>query len=62
MKNYIRPSVEVSKFDVADIITASGEAVNAADLVGTKYETIYNQYVAEVGEENANDVAAVFQW
>lgn len=60
MKNYIRPSVEVSKFDVADIITTSGVDY-AANLAGED-KTIYDQYVEVVGDANAHDVAAVFQW
>ena len=63
MKNYIRPSVEVSKFDVADIITTSGEVQSSSALTGDDL-AIYNQYVAEaaVVGTTAQSGAALFQW
>ena len=63
MKNYIRPSVEVSKFDVADIITASGDVVPAGQIPA-EYTSIYEQYSAAAAAEG-NTVqtgAAVFEW
>jgi hypothetical protein len=60
MKNYIRPSVEVSKFDVADIITASGDVVNASTFVKDTVEyDMYQEYLAADGTEAK---AAIFQW
>lgn len=62
MKNYIRPSVEVSKFDVADIITASGVIQSGAALdKETTAGVLYNAYVNAAGSQKLDDVA-VFQW
>ena len=61
MKNYIRPIAEVSKFDVADIITTSGVIGNAADLVaGTSEAKLYEAYTAASAIDNSS--VAVFQW
>ena len=60
MKNYIRPSVEVSKFDVADIITASGLVADVNSFApGSVEKTLYQAYQDEGG---AQTQAAVFQW
>lgn len=59
MKNYIRPIAEVSKFDVADIITTSGIVGSSADLTGID-ATLYQDYVAKSDVDSAN--VAVFQW
>ena len=34
MKKYARPNLEITSFDVTDIITVSGEIVDASVLVG----------------------------
>lgn len=60
MKNYIRPNMEISKFDVADIITASGEIVDAASLLGED-KTLYEAYATQAGDA-AFKSAAVFEW
>lgn len=60
MKNYIRPSVEVSKFDVADIITASGDVVPVASFTdGTVEKDMYQEYKTAGGTATN---ATVFQW
>ena len=59
MKNYIRPIAEVSKFDVADIITTSGIVGNSAALTGID-ATLYQDYVAKSDVDSAN--VAIFQW
>ena len=61
MKNYIRPIAEVSKFDVADIITSSGIVVNANTLVpGSTSASLYADYQAKSEVASAN--VAIFQW
>ena len=60
MKNYIRPSVEVSKFDVADIITVSGEIVDAGTLKNDP-KALYDVYAAADGSSAYTNVA-VFEW
>lgn len=61
MKNYIRPIAEVSKFDVADIITSSGIVMNGADLVpGSTSASLYADYQAKSEVASAN--VAIFQW
>jgi hypothetical protein len=59
MKNYIRPIAEVSKFDVADIITTSGIVAGADTLSGVD-ATLYESYKALSEVDSAN--VAVFQW
>ena len=59
MKNYIRPIAEVSKFDVADIITTSGIVGNSSELTGID-ATLYQDYVAKSDVDSAN--VAIFQW
>ena len=61
MKNYIRPSVEVSKFDVADIITVSGQAV-AYTALETDAASLYQAYTAQTTLDNPNEAVVVFQW
>ena len=61
MKNYIRPSVEVSKFDVADIITVSGQAV-AYTALETDAASLYQEYTAQTSLANPNEAVVVFQW
>ena len=61
MKNYNRPNVEVSKFDVADIITSSGIVGAAADLpAGSTEAKLYDAYVTASEIDSAN--VAIFQW
>ena len=60
MKNYIRPIAEVSKFDVADIITVSGEIVDAGALENNPKD-LYEAYAAADGSSAYTNVA-VFEW
>lgn len=60
MKKYNRPVAEVSKFDIADIITASGEIVAYSTLEGDNLD-LYNAYTASSGSSKLENVA-VFEW
>ena len=61
MKNYIRPIAEVSKFDVADIITASGIVMNASELAAGSVEaSLYADYTSKSDVDSAN--VAIFEW
>jgi hypothetical protein len=59
MKNYIRPNIEVSKFDVADIITVSG-AITPVEDMSPAMQSLYSDYVAKSGVKNTD--VAVFEW
>ena len=59
MRNYTRPNVEVTKFDVADIITSSGVIVNASNLTGASKD-MYEVYQANSTADNKN--ISVFTW
>jgi hypothetical protein len=59
MKNYMRPIAEVSKFDVADIITTSAVVMNAAALEGVE-ASLYADYANKSSAPNTN--VAVFEW
>ena len=59
MKNYSRPNMEVISFDIEDIITVSGQIVNAADLTGEDYN-MYKVYQQNSGAQNTN--ISVFTW
>ena len=62
MKNYIKPSIELTKFDVEDIITVSGDPVVQAPAVTTELSAeamdLYN--AANFTETATNFVE--FQW
>ena len=65
MKLYVKPSLEVSKFSVEDIITASG--VMNAGTIGDN--AIYNQYLkgdnnvaGEAGDPTAAANVVEFMW
>ena len=61
MKNYIRPIAEVSKFDVADIITASGVLMKASDLAqDSAAAKLYELY--EAGSEVDNAAVVTYEW
>ena len=51
--------MEISKFDVADIITVSGQIVNATTLEAGIDADLYESYKAQGG---ANTNVAVFEW
>lgn len=60
MKNYIRPIAEVSKFDVADIITKSGVLMDETALLPNSVEA--NLYDAYENAGGTNTTVAVFEW
>ena len=59
MKKYSKPNVEITNFDVNDIITASGMIVNADTFTG-KNADMYNIYVSNSEAKNTN--VSVFTW
>lgn len=59
MKRYTKPNMEISKFAVESIITASGMVVNSDTLVGADkdmYEVYTDNSVAQ------NKKVSVFTW
>lgn len=66
MKNYVKPSIELTKFDVEDIITVSGSnpgnpgVVGGQDALSTDAAAIYNAAGYAEAEKAANIVE--FQW
>lgn len=58
MKNYVKPSIELTKFDVEDIITVSGVVTNI-DNITAAGQSIYN---AAVDTEDQVDNIIEFQW
>lgn len=59
MKKYSNPNVEITNFDVNDIITVSGAIVNADTFTGKDAE-MYDVYVANSEAKNTN--VSVFTW
>ena len=59
MKNYTKPNIEISKFAVEDIITASGVIVNAQDFTG-KDKEMYDVYMSNSKQQSEN--VSVFTW
>ena len=61
MKTYNKPVVEISSFDVEDIITIStyfGGEASQSELQG-----VYSNFAAGAGESTTtDDVAEVFEW
>ena len=55
MKKYEAPMVELTKFDVEDVITASANALNLT----TEERTAA---VADIKANNGNDFDGVFSW
>ena len=53
--------MELSKFDVADIITVSGEIVDAKSLTGSNAGDLYAEYATQAGASAYQNVA-VFEW
>ena len=59
MKKYTRPNAEIVAFDVEDIITASGEVLDAFTFTGE------NKEMHEIYKENStvgNRQVSVFTW
>ncbi len=68
MKNYVKPSIEVSKFSVEDIITASG-VMTGSFTEGSAADSVYDKYLmgndGVVGGGDDRTAAAnvvEFQW
>lgn len=59
MKEYTRPNAEIVVFEVEDIITASGEIVDAATLMGDD-ATMYENYKENSSVDNQK--VSVFTW
>ena len=59
MKEYTRPNAEIVDFEVEDIITASGEIVDAATLMGDD-ATMYESYKENSSVDNQK--VSVFTW
>lgn len=59
MKKYTRPDVKTIKFDMMDIITASGLIVNADSFTGANAE-MYEVYKNNSDVKNTN--VSVFTW
>ena len=59
MKKYTRPDVKSVKFDMMDIITASGMIVNAETFTGANAE-MYEVYKNNSSAQNTN--VSVFTW
>lgn len=59
MKKYTSPNAKSIKFDVMDIITVSGEVVNASTFTGANAE-MYEIYSQNSAAKNEN--VSVFTW
>lgn len=59
MKKYTRPNMEITNFDIDDIITASGDVVYGSNLTGEDAD-IYSVYKA--GSGIGNEKVSVFTW
>lgn len=59
MKKYTRPNLEITSFDVRDIITVSGEIVNESELTG-EVADMYDIYTKNSAVDNKN--VSVFTW
>lgn len=61
MKNYVKPSLEVSKFDIEDIITVSGKLGDAVTSDAAK--AVYNDYyITGDSKAQADDGVVEFMW
>ena len=59
MKKYLTPSIEINKFDVEDIITASNEFKDVSNL-STKGTSLYTE--SGVASSEAANAVAEFNW
>lgn len=61
MKNYVKPSLEISKFSVEDIMSQSGVIQGKAALESNAAaKNVYDTYVA--GGNTAADNVVTFEW
>lgn len=64
MKNYVRPSLEINKFAVEDIICASGVIGGYSDMRASA-QAVYDQYATQAGltQDQINNATIVeFEW
>ena len=63
MKNYVKPSIELNKFDVEDIITVSGTIGNKESM-SEEAKAIYATYLEDMDmtEEQGAANLVEFQW
>jgi len=59
MKKYNRPVVEISGFEVEDIIAIS--VAFSGDEDASELQAVYKDFVG-AGNENSDDQAMVFEW
>lgn len=59
MKKYTKPNAVKTEFDFIDVITVSGEVVNAGSLMGADKE-MYEIYEAKSSAKNTQ--VSVFTW
>lgn len=59
MKKYTRPNLEITSFDVTDIITVSGEIMNSSELTG-EVADMYEVYTKNSAIDNTQ--VSVFTW
>ena len=59
MKKYTRPNMEITNFDINDIITVSGELVYGNDLTGDAAD-IYEIY--SMKSPQGSEMVSVFTW
>ena len=65
MKYYVKPSLEVSKFDVEDIITVSGEGVQGtAGAASDASKSVYNEFLGTTAGAGGLDAENLveFEW
>ncbi len=61
MKMYTKPSIEVKKFDVEDIIQTSG-VVGTYDELSDRAKTIYNAYADDTNTDVTEKQVVEFHW
>lgn len=59
MKKYLTPSIEINKFDVEDIITASSDFKTISEI-STKGASLYTE--SGVASSEAANAVAEFNW
>ena len=65
MKNYVRPSIELNRFDAEDIIRTSGIVTGGYKSLSTNTQTVVETYNANTTTANQigdADAAVEFAW
>lgn len=67
MKNYIKPSIEVSKFEVEEIMLSAtqltgGSITQAPTDIDAVTNTVYKDYLQQAGNTAATNGYVEFQW